>query len=170
MKSATVDAEKQENGGESAPGNPMLTPPTSKPPNQNPSSQSNHHFSSSQRNLKRKKKKKKLAGVAAEVRSTKEREYYNWSGHYTAKPWVHPEPVSKTSKKPPYIKYPLVGTPKGPKIDMDQERLEELERRIRKAARRICGAGWIESDEEEDEQLLLPPPFGSIEVRSSCID
>ena len=117
----------------------MLTPPTSNPPKQNPSSQTNHHFSSGPRSLKR-KKKKKLAWVAAEVRSAKEREYYNWSGHYTAKPWVHPESISKTSRKPPYIKYPLVGTPKGPKIDLDQERLDELERRIIKAVRRICWA------------------------------
>ena len=130
----------------------MLTPPTSNPPNQNPSSQSNHHFSSGQRNLKR-KKKKKMAWVAAEVRSTKEREYYNWSGQYTAKPWVHPEYLSKTSRKPPYIKYPLVGTPRGPKIELDQERLDELERRIIKAARRICGAGWSESGEDKDVQL-----------------
>ena len=29
---------------------------------------------------------------------------------------------------PRYTKYPLVGIPKGPKIDLDQERLDELER------------------------------------------
>ena len=106
----------------------------------------------------------------AEVRSAKERDYYNFCGQYSAKPWVHPEYISKTSRKPPYTKYPWVGIPKGPKIDLDQERLDELERRIIKAARRICGAGWSESEEDEDVQLLLPPPFVSVEVKNLCIE
>ena len=80
------------------------------------------------------------------MRSAKESEYYNWSGHYVVKPWIHLETVGKSIKKPSYNKYLLVGTPKGPRINLDQERMEGLEKRIREAANRICGAGWVEGE------------------------
>ena len=126
----------------------MLTPPTSNPPNQNSSNppnplfssdQPNHHSSRPEKHSRRGKRKKKLAWVAAEVRSATESEYYNQSGHYVVKPWIHPQPIGNSIKKPSNNKYLLVGTPKGPKISLDQERMEGLEKRIN-------GVGWVEGE------------------------
>ena len=80
------------------------------------------------------------------MRSATESEYYIQSGHYVVKPCIHPQPIGNSIKKPSNNKYLLVGTPKGPKISLDQERMEGLEKRIRHAANRICGVSWVEGE------------------------
>ena len=40
----------------------------------------------------------------------------------------------------------MVGTPKGPRISLDQERVEGLEKRIRDAANMIFGVSWVEGE------------------------